>query len=563
MNDIIVVKPEKCVGCNACVRNCPAPEANITKMLEDGRFVTSVNSDKCIACGQCLKVCTHGARDYIDDTRVCMQRLEKDKTIILVSPAIRTVFPTRWVGILDWFKSKGCVIYDIALGADICTWAHLRAIENQKIGKIISQPCAAVVKYTEIYQPSLIKNLSPIQSPIGCAVAYIKKYLRRTNPIAVLTPCVAQKNEFIETGLVEYNVTFSKLMEYFDANGVVIHTNSDEEYEYKFDDQQGQLGAIYTRPGGLKDNLLLHNPELNIINSEGVTKVYGELDLYAKTKDAKRPEIFDVLSCEFGCNMGPAADVKYSPFDVMNYMRDIEKEAKKRRKTGVFRQGDDKLFKKFDEELQLDDFLRTYKSQSPSPIPSDKQLDAVFKLMGKNTESDKCYDCRACGYNSCRDMATAVCRGLNTPNNCVVHSRGVLLERQNELSSQHEKFIEITNKCRDFSEDLQEKMDNIKKNLDTIGDSTNKTGERARVVNDLLTNIITFCKNNETLDSEGINQMIVILETTLNAFKALDENVGTTNESSSLITQSISEINDVIENINKTLNETANISISK
>ncbi len=563
MNDIIVVKPEKCVGCNACVRNCPAPEANITKMLEDGRFVTSVNSDKCIACGQCLKVCTHGARDYIDDTRVCMQRLEKDKTIILVSPAIRTVFPTRWVGILDWFKSKGCVIYDIALGADICTWAHLRAIENQKIGKIISQPCAAVVKYAEIYQPSLIKNLSPIQSPVGCAVAYIKKYLRRTNPIAVLTPCVAQKNEFIETGLVEYNVTFSKLMEYFDANGVVIHTNSDEEYEYKFDDQQGQLGAIYTRPGGLKDNLLLHNPELNIINSEGVNKVYGELDLYAKTQDAKRPEIFDVLSCEFGCNRGPAADVKYSPFDVMNYMRDIEKEAKKRRKTGVFRQGEDKLFKKFDEELQLDDFLRTYKSQSPSPIPSDKQLDAVFKLMGKNTESDKCYDCRACGYNSCRDMATAVCRGLNTPNNCVVHSRGVLLERQNELSSQHEKFIEITNKCRDFSEDLQEKMDNIKKNLDTIGDSTNKTGERARVVNDLLTNIITFCKNNETLDSEGINQMIIILETTLNAFKALDENVGATNESSSLITQSISEINDVIENINKTLNETANISISK
>jgi Fe-S-cluster-containing hydrogenase component 2 len=27
MNDIIVVKPEKCVGCNACVRSCPAPEA--------------------------------------------------------------------------------------------------------------------------------------------------------------------------------------------------------------------------------------------------------------------------------------------------------------------------------------------------------------------------------------------------------------------------------------------------------------------------------------------------------------------------------------------------------
>lgn len=563
MNDIIIVKPEKCVGCNACIRNCPAPEANITKMLEDGRFITSVNSDKCIACGQCLKVCNHGARDYIDDTRVCMQRLEKDKTIILVSPAIRTVFPTRWVGILDWFKSKGCVIYDIAFGADICTWAHLRTLDSHKVGKMISQPCAAVVNYIERYQPSLIKNLSPVHSPVACAVAYIKKYLRRTNPIAVLTPCLAQKNEFIETGLVEYNVTFNKLMEYFDANGVVIHTNSDEEYEYRFDDQQGQMGTIYTRPGGFRDNLLIHNPELDILSSEGINRVYSEIDLYANTKESKRPEIFDVLSCEFGCNMGPATDGKYSPFEIMNYMKNIEREAKKSRKTSVFRQGEDKLFKKFDEELQLDDFLRTYKSQSPSPIPSDKQLDAVFKLMGKNSEADKCYDCRACGYDSCRDMATAVCRGLNTPNNCVVHSRSILVERQNELVSNHEKYTEITNKCRDFSEDLKEKMESIKTNLDAIDDSTNKTGERSKVVNDLITNIITFCKNNETLNADGINQMIVILETTLNAFKTLDKNVDATNKNSDKITESISEIKEVIENINKTLNETANMSISK
>ena len=563
MNDIVIVKPEKCVGCNACVRNCPAPEANITKMLEDGRFITSINSDKCIACGQCLKVCTHNARDYIDDTRVCMQRLEKDKTIILVSPAIKTVFPNHWVGILDWFRGKGCVIYDIAFGADICTWAHLRALENQRLGNLITQQCSAVVKYIETYQPSLIKNLSPVHSPVACAVAYIKKYLRRTNPIAVLTPCIAKKYEFVETGLVEYSVTFKKLTEYFDANGIVIHTNSDEEFDYKFDDQQGQMGAIYSRPAGFKDNLLLHDPELNIVNSEGVNKVYPELELYAKTHHSKRPEIYDILSCEFGCNMGPAATSKSSPFDVMNSMRNIEREAKKRRKTGVFRQGEDKLFKKFDEELRLEDFMRTYKAQSPSPIPSDKQLDAVFKLMGKTSDADKCYDCRACGYNSCRDMATAICRGLNTPNNCVVHSKSVLIERQKELASDHDKFIEITNKCRDLSEELHNKMNNIKSNLDVITDSTNKTSERSRVVNDLLTNIITFCKNNETLNADGISQMVIILEKTLEAFNGLDVNMGATNESSSLITQSITEIKDVIDKINNSLNETINIGISK
>ena len=79
MSEIIIVKPEKCVGCNACVRECPAPEANMTKQLEDGRFITMVNPDKCIACGECVKKCNHGARDYIDDTDECIAEIVKEK----------------------------------------------------------------------------------------------------------------------------------------------------------------------------------------------------------------------------------------------------------------------------------------------------------------------------------------------------------------------------------------------------------------------------------------------------------------------------------------------------
>lgn len=563
MSDIIVVKPEKCVGCNACVRNCPAPEANITKMLEDGRFITSVNSDKCIACGQCLKVCTHNARDYVDDTRICMQRLEKDKTIILVSPAIRTALPNHWVGILDWFKSKGCVIFDIALGADICTWAHLKVMQDQRRIKYISQQCAAVVKYIETYQPSIVKNLSPIHSPIGCTVAYIKKYLRRTNPIAVLTPCIAQKNEFIETGLVEYNVTFNKLMEYFDANGIVIHTNSEDEYEYRFDDMQGQLGAIYIRPDGFKNNLQLHDPELNIYSTEGISSAYSSIDAYADTKDSNRPEIMDVISCEYGCAMGPAADIKSSPFTVMKLINNLESEAKKRRKTSVFRQAEDKLFKKFDEELQVEDFMRTNKPQMTSPIPSDVQLDTVFKMMGKDTDAAKCYDCRACGYNSCREMATAICRGLNSPNNCIIRSKDLLVELQKGINEQEEKYTEITNKCRNLFEDLQEKFGNVKTNTVTLEESSAKTSEKTKVLNDLVTNIIIFCKNNDSLNKEGINQMIVILETTLKSLQSLDESVGTTNENFDKISATVDEIKTVIENIDKTLNETVNVGVSK
>lgn len=559
MNEIIIVKPEKCVGCNACVRNCPAPEANITKMLEDGRFVTTVNPEKCITCGECVRTCNHGARDYIDDTKECMQRLAKEKLIILATPAIKSVFPTKWMGILDWFRNKGCIIYDVSLGADICTWAHLRAIENRKVGNLITQPCAAIVKYIEIYQPKLLNNLSPIHSPIACAVTYIKKYLKRTNPIAVLSPCIAKKTEFRETGLVDFNVTFNKLEEYFDANGIKVHTNSEHEFEYRFDEQQGQVGAVYPRPGGLRDNLWLHNPDINITTSEGVHKVYRELDMYAEMPEFKHPEVFDVLSCEFGCNVGPASGTNQTVFDVMATMREVEKEAKKRRKTGVFGKGEDKLFKKFDEELSIADFMRAYKRLTPSIIPSEKQLNAVFALMGKHTDADKHFDCHACGYKSCRDMATAICRGLNTPDNCIVHAKSVLTARHSELTAQHERLTEITSKCLDLSEKLKNNVHEIKKNIDTIGESTNKTSDRAHVVNDLLTNIVAFCQSNDVMDADSVKQMIVILETTLKAFTALDENVNTTNESSGLIIQSIIEIRNLVDKINDTLNETVNI----
>lgn len=558
MNEIIIVKPEKCVGCNACVRNCPAPEANITKMLDDGRFVTTVDPSRCITCGECVRTCNHGARDYIDDTEKFMSKLSREKMIILATPAIKTVFPTQWKGILDWFRKKGCIIYDVSFGADICTWAHLRAIEAKKVENVITQPCAAIVKYIEIYQPRLLRNLSPIHSPIACAVTYIKKYMNRTNPIAVLSPCIAKKTEFMETGLVDYNVTFNKLNEYFERNDIKIPSNSIHDFEYPFDDQQGQVGAVYPRPGGLRDNLWLHNPDINITTSEGVHKVYPELDMYASMPEYKHPEVFDVLSCEFGCNVGPASGTSQTVFDVMATMREVEKEAKKRRKTGIFRGGEDRLFRKFDEELRISDFMRSYKPMNPSPIPTEKQLDAVYEMMGKHTEADRNYNCHACGYRSCRDMAIAICRGLNTPDNCIVHAKSVLLARHSELAAQHERLAEITNECLELSDRLKRDIKKITDNMDTIDKSTSKTSQKAGQVNSLLNNIIMFCNANESMDADSVKQMVNILEMTIKAFSVLDDNVNTTNSSTEIINSSISEITKLIDEINITLHKTEN-----
>jgi hypothetical protein len=484
-----------------------------------------------------------------------MNRMKRDKLIILVSPSIKSIFPTKWKGILDWFRKQGCIIYDVSFGADICTWAHLRAIEQKKVGNVITQPCSAIVKYVETYQPKLLANLSPIHSPVSCSAVYIRKYLNRNNPIAMLSPCIAKKYEFEETGLVDFNVTFRKLNDYFERNGISIPVSSAEDYEYKFDDQQGQVGAIYPRPGGLRDNLWLHNPDINVTTSEGVNKVYPELDMYAEMPDFKHPEVFDVLSCEFGCNVGPGSATNQTMFDVMLTMKEVEKEAKSRRKGGFMGRGEDRMFKKFDDELKLNDFLRNYKPVTPTPVPTERQLDPIYESMGQHTEDEKHYDCRACGYRSCREMAIAIYRGLNTPDNCVIHAKSVMVARHSELAEQHEKLAEITYECLELSDKLREGVDNILKNMDTIGESTSKTSERADVVKNLLTNVVAFCHDNSTMDSGSVSQLISILETTIEAFSALDDNVNVTNESSGVINNSIVEINKLVEEINDTLHK--------
>lgn len=45
---IINVELGKCVGCNACVRACPAGDANIAHMDQDGKLRIEIDDEKCI-----------------------------------------------------------------------------------------------------------------------------------------------------------------------------------------------------------------------------------------------------------------------------------------------------------------------------------------------------------------------------------------------------------------------------------------------------------------------------------------------------------------------------------
>ena len=541
MKDIIIVRPDRCKGCNACVRVCPAPEANVTMKMDNGHIYTKVNVDKCIACGECLKVCTQGARDYVDDTAVFMSKIKDERMVVIVDPSIRIAYPTQWKGILNWFKKRSYTIFDGGFGADIYTWAMMSLIEAKNIPNIVSNSCSALVNYVQAYQPSLVISLAPVASPTLCAAIYIKNYLRRNEKIVVFSPCIARKFECAETGLIDYSVTFKKLMEYFQKNDIVIPQENYPDNDYEFYEKIANVGALSTRPGGLCENIANFNMHINGIYSSGNRSATTQLNSFSKTPSNKLPDLLDILSCDFGCGLGPGSNHRNSCFDVISSFKALEDELKAKSR-GKVKWGDEKLWRKLDDELELDDFVRSYAPKRTSPNPTDADLEPIFNQMGKKTEKERTYNCGYCGYMTCREMATAIYRDINTPDNCIFH---VLANKQTEIKQDDEKNA----KYEEFSQKVAEKAQAISESISKIDDASAKTAEKKDTVAELLKNIIMFCNKNTSMDEASVKQMATILETTMKSLESFDENIDVANDSAKVISSSVSELNSLLETI--------------
>ncbi len=506
---IINVDIDKCVGCNACVRACPVGDANIARIDAEGKLKIMIDDEKCIKCGACIRACSHNARSYIDDTQRFLQDLADGQEIALIAaPSIKIAFDGNWRHALQWLHNHGIKkIYDVSFGADICTWAHLRYLEKNPGKKLISQPCAAVVNYVQRHKPELFSNLSPIHSPMLCLAVYIKKVIGYRGKIAAISPCVAKIEEFRETGLVDYNVTMEHVKRYFDENGVKLPEVKIFS-EFEFDGKQGLEGAIYPKPGGLMSNILTHAPDLNVITSEGTDSLYHDMETYSGLKEQEKPDLFDVLNCGDGCNGGPATGVHYERFAMNNIMHDVEQYARKVRRTNTTKKGVDQQFAEFDRTLNLEDYVRTYKHYTVDKSGiSDREINNAFVLMGKHTEQERKFDCHSCGYRSCREMAIAIARGLNTPENCHEFMMKSIKEERHRVNEVNEKVLTMNNELMRVFRDLFENIEAVKQETGQIQKESGKSSQEMTNVS-MRMEELNRMNQNITQAMEAINQSI-------------------------------------------------------
>ncbi len=460
----LVYTNEKCVGCNKCIAVCSAMGACISTVADaKGHSRINVDPSRCVGCGACFDVCEHGAREYCDDTEAFFADLEAGKEIsVLVAPSFRANYPDEYEKVLGGLKALGVKhIINVAFGADITTWGYIKYIRENGFKGGISQPCPAVVAYIEKYLPELLPKLFPVQSPLMCSAIFAKKELGITDSFAFISPCIAKKLEIDDpenSGLVEYNVTFRHLMKVVRERGIYGEPATDE-IEYG-------LGSIYPMPGGLKDHV-----KWFLGDSAFIRQIEGEKQMYDYLRKQSsllagddNPFLFvDALNCRDGCLCGTATepDLAFTDkalFNLLKIREDLKKEDgdSSLSRSLLPEQRLEALNKQF-ENLNLSDYLRHYtdlSSKCAISIPSETELDNIFLTMDKDTPESRVINCGSCGYNTCKEMATAIYNGFNHRDNCVHYLKNAIEAEHKSLiyNAQHDELLGIYN--RSYAMDL-------------------------------------------------------------------------------------------------------------
>ncbi len=498
----LVYTNEKCQGCNRCISVCPVLTANYSVETEQGSRI-EVHSENCISCGACFDACEHHARSFMDDTERFFRDLERgEKISVLIAPAFEANYPNEYGSVLGGLKRKGVNHFiSVSFGADITTWGYINYISKHGMKGGISQPCPAVVNYIEHYEPELISKLVPIHSPMMCTAIYAKKYMKITDKLAFISPCIAKKKEITDPnthGYITYNLTFEHLMAYVRKHNITGSIAKDE-IEYG-------LGSIYPMPGGLKENVYWFcGDDVFIRQVEGEKRAYEFLKNYKKRiRDGESlPFMVDILNCDRGCLYGTGIEESKSNSEDTYYQ--LQKIKEKSKKNGMFHPFSKHMSPKARlhmlnakfAKLNLSDFMRSYSDKSRTVSlrkPTDAELQLVYKRMGKNTYEERTINCGACGYNNCTEMAEAIYNSCNTPKNCIHYMKNEMQEFSKKIEDQN---LRIIRKNEEMSRFIREDFESLNASIDGMLQGNTVNAEESSAVSAAVVKVSEFCNTLE------------------------------------------------------------------
>lgn len=411
---LIHIDSSKCKVCYACVRVCPVNAIQVKANQE----VPVVIYNRCIGCGSCVQVCAPDAISYRDATHEVKELLASGaKVAAIVAPSISGEFDdiTDYRKFVRMIRELGFdYVNEVSFGVDLVAKKYRELFTNFLGRYYITTNCPPIVALIEKFHPELLDNLAPIVSPMIATAQVARQLYGESIKVVYIGPCIGAKEEALRyenKSKVDAVLTFVELRNLFKEFNI---KESTVEYS-DFDPPLGYKGSLYAVSNGILQAAGLSEDLMNgsTITAEGRNDILEAVREFETRIEFIRKN-FNLFYCE-GCLMGPGTSKGGKKFARKTLVTDY---ANKKLKDFDVKTWEDACSK----HVPNLDFKAIFTADDQRlPNPPEARVEEILKVIGKNEDSEK-LGCGACGYESCREFATNVAKGLTKTDMCITYS---------------------------------------------------------------------------------------------------------------------------------------------
>jgi signal transduction histidine kinase/Fe-S-cluster-containing hydrogenase component 2 len=414
--------PNRCRTCYACVRECPAKAIRI----QDGQ--AQVLPKRCVACGNCVRVCSRKAKRVVNTIPHLKALLDQPGR--RVAACLAPSFPAEFVEV-DAARLVGALrelgfglVVEVAFGADLVADRYAELMAGPRSGRQIATTCPAVTCFVEKQYPELVPELTPLVSPMVAMARVVHHDYGDDVATVFIGPCPAKKMEADVSKDVDVAITFRELRSLLAERGIHLAASKPSA----FDPPHPHLGVLFPLSRGMLQAAGLHEDltTLDVVAADGRLEFVDTIrEFAAGSLDTRLLEVLCCAGCVMGVGMTGIAPLSRRRANVAAYVREAAAGCDKRRWREDLRR------------LGALDLSRTFvRDDQRLSSPSDGELVEILRRMGKDEPDDE-LDCGACGYDTCREHARAIWRGLAENEMCLPYTIDSLHSAFRELEESH------------------------------------------------------------------------------------------------------------------------------
>ena len=418
---------ERCRVCYTCVRECPA------KAIRIAEGQAEVMSDRCIGCGNCVRVCSQKAKRVLSAIETVEALLASGSR---VATCIAPSFPAEFAEIdegslVGMLRALGFTyVNEVGFGADLVAEGYKRLLAATGSKRYIATTCPAIVGYVERYHPELVDSLAPIVSPMVATARALRKIHGDETKIVFIGPCIAKKGEVASPsipGELDAALTFVEFRQMLAQR----NTRPEGFRPSEFDPPRAGLGALFPVSRGMLQAAEMREDLItgNVVAADGRSNFVDAIKEFEHGDlDARLLEVLCCSGCIMGAGMSTQAPLFGRRSRISQYVR--------RRRAAA----DDGQWRRDMERFAGLDLGRRFTANDQRmSAPFEDEIAFILAKMGKFWPEDE-LNCGACGYDTCREHATAIYKGLAESEMCLPYTIDQLKKTVKELALSHEQL---------------------------------------------------------------------------------------------------------------------------